>query len=409
MGTEKTKNTYFILVLIFFIIIWGYLIYKIHQSKDKNLWDFRVYYYAVKVFEKGQNPYNLDELKKESNGNVELKFVYPPLTLYIFKIFSNFNYETAFDIYLLIKYILIIFLFLFWLSYFLEKENSFLFLIFSILGFINCIFADMATGNVSIFEQFFLWLGFYCWLNKKYIFFVILIFFASIFKFFPIFFLFLMLFEENKEKNNYLFAGFILIFLYILISFSFFPDIFKSYISSAISIDERGKINPAILPLIKDIVEIVQRKTNFKLFLFPYLIYFSVISIILIYWIKMILKFIKIKKLTVENKKIILFSFITLYTAISPRFKEYSYIIMLVPAFYIILKSNFNLTKLLLFIFFIMAKDPFIPIMNNFYGKIIWPYYLFYLTIFTLIMFYYYVDEKIKFERGKNENTLFKS
>ena len=123
----------------------------------------------------------------------------------------------------------------------------------------------------------------------------------------------------------------------------------------------------------------------------------------------MILKFIKIKNLTVENKKIILFSFITLYTAISPRFKEYSYIIMLVPAFYIILKSNFNLTKLLLFIFFIMAKDPFIPIMNNFYGKIIWPYYLFYLTIFTLIMFYHYVDEKIKFERGKNENTLFKS
>lgn len=123
----------FFIVILLFVLIYGYFIYKIHKSKDFNQWDFRTYYYAVKIYEKAKNPYILENLKEESSGKVEFKFIYPIYTLLFFKVFTLFEYNTAFDIYILIKYILIIFLFSLWCLYFFRKKICFFYCLYLFL------------------------------------------------------------------------------------------------------------------------------------------------------------------------------------------------------------------------------------------------------------------------------------
>ncbi len=404
------ENKVILINLMLVILVFGFFIFKIHKSKDKNLLDFRVYYYAYKAYEQGLNPYNLENLKKISNNEVQLIYVYPPFILNFFKIFTYFDFYRAFDIYLLIKFLLFIFLYVLWLNYFLKKESSIIFLFFVLLSFKNAIFADFATGNVSIFEQFFLWMGFYYFLEKKYKSFVFFILCASIFKITPIFFLVLLFFIDEKNRYKYFFSGIIILFTILALSYFFQTELFKNYIKNVLSIDERGDINSSLLPLLKDFFEMVGRKLKNDVFNnLAYIFYFIFAGIILFMSFNAGKKMQTLKtKIEYDTNKIILFLSIVVYAVISPRFKEYSYIIMLVPAFFIILRIDINLTKYLLLFIFILIKDAFIPDINIIYRKYLWPYYLYILSCITFGLYIYFINKLIK-TRWQNENSISKS
>lgn len=392
MNNSNVLNKSFLIAILLFVLMYGYFVYKIHLSKDSNLWDFRTYYYAVKVYEKGDNPYILENLKKESNNRVEFNFIYPIYTLLFFKIFTLWNYNVAFDIYLFLKFFLIIFLFILWSGYFLKKQNSLFLLLFCVLAIENTIFADFATGNVSIFEQFFLWIAFYFFMEKRYKFFVFFLILASLFKFVFLFFLFMLFFTDEKNKIIYFISGIFIIALLTFFSFILKPEFVKSYLTNIIFLDERGYINPAIFPMLKDLFEIFVRKfKNNNLIQISYIIYFIYFVILSIISIRLIKKIKHVGADEWEKNRLFLFFMICFYTVISPRFKEYSYIIMLLPAAFIILKNNMDFTKYLLFFIFILSKEMFAPDINKIYQKFIWPYYQYWLSFMCFFLYVIYI------------------
>ena len=62
------------------------------------------------------------------------------------------------------------------------------------------------------------------------------------------------------------------------------------------------------------------------------------------------------------------------YALIHPRFKDYGYILLLVPSFYII--KNIHYTKLTpyLFILFIMSNRMMLPIVSSIYD-VVWDFF----------------------------------
>ena len=63
-----------------------------------------------------------------------------------------------------------------------------------------------------------------------------------------------------------------------------------------------------------------------------------------------------------NSQKITIFLFCLMYALIMPRFKDYSYIILIVPAFYLIQKVRSDVTWVLVFIFSILSgKYPSLP------------------------------------------------
>lgn len=74
-------------ILIFFIIYIFYICYHIDLHKEEYQWDFKTYYYASRAYSMGLNPYGLENLSKIAKERIRYRFIYPPITLWFFRIF----------------------------------------------------------------------------------------------------------------------------------------------------------------------------------------------------------------------------------------------------------------------------------------------------------------------------------
>src|SRR3972149_2218941 len=147
-------------------------------------WDFPVFYFSAKAFfEGGVNPHDRAKVeeyiqwKMSLNGN---DYNYGPLTLLLFWPLSRLNdYQTAVNIYLNVRLLLLILLLYFWHREFLRDVNFAFFLAFCIFAFNGAIFIDLKAGNVSIVEQIALWAGFYFYMRRKWLVFSALVILAG--------------------------------------------------------------------------------------------------------------------------------------------------------------------------------------------------------------------------------------
>ena len=72
-----------------------YIIAEIALNPDKRQWDFRTYYYAAATQAAGGNPYDVNQLNRDSGGLTVLPFIYPPPTLAFFRLFGAVPLATA--------------------------------------------------------------------------------------------------------------------------------------------------------------------------------------------------------------------------------------------------------------------------------------------------------------------------
>jgi hypothetical protein len=340
---------------------------QIPNEKEYYQVDFRSYYYAGKAYSAGLNPYDAEVLSQMAGATVN-QFVYPPLSLPLLRVFSILNFKISFYFFLFLKLIILIGLLYLWKREFLNGDADLLFYIFCLFGFNSTIFNDIWSGNISIFEQGVLWLAFFAFLRNKLLIFCILTTFVATFKFQPILFLALLGFSNDPKKYRYLFATAILFLGIHFISYLLQPEFFKNFIVLASSLDERGIIAPSTLALLKDFRDVLSKKEI--IFISPTVIYLVIVTTIttVTWWI---LK----SRVELEEKKVILFMLCLAYALILPRFKIYSYILLLVPSYFIIMKFFSKTSIPILIVLLMFSQHTVLPGFNKLSEYILWPYY----------------------------------
>jgi hypothetical protein len=348
------------------------LILHVSAHDDQYLWDFRTHREAGKILAAGSNPYDADTLFPKAR--TRFLYTYPPVTLFFYRLFAIPEYKTAFHIFLIGKFILLVGLIFFWQREFLKEGGKNLFYVFCLLAFNSTIFLDMIAGNINLVQQALLWFGFSFYIRGRYKLFCLFTLIAASFKMTPVFFLILMLLPEDKNKYKYFFGAGAVFLSYLLIQYLIVPELFTGFIKNALEVvGEPGGVVPSTNKLIAGIFEFVSKITGMTMpQAFQSAIFIIIAAAVVFFSYKACLR---LKQAQFDNRAMLeVFVVCLVYALIHPRFKDYGYILLLVPSFYII--KNIHYTKItpFLFILFIMSNRMMLPIVSSIYD-IVWDFF----------------------------------
>lgn len=356
------------LLLAYFIT----LILHVSAHEEQYLWDFRTHREAGRLLASGANPYDADILSP--HARTTFLYTYPPVTLFFYRLFAIPDYTTAFHIFLVGKLVLLIGLVFLWQKVFLRESGAILFYVFCLLAFNSAVFLDMIAGNINLVQQAMLWIGFSFYIRGRYALFCTFILIGASFKMTPIFFLILMLLPDDNRKYTYFFGAGAVFLAYLLSQYLIVPDLFTGFIENAlIVVGEKGQVVPSTNKLIASVLEMMAKMTGFE----PPRTLASVLFLALAAGIG----FVSVKawmQLRRSNRKdramLEVFLVCLLYALIHPRFKDYGYILLLVPSYYIIVNAPYMKLAPFLFVLFIMSNRLMLPIAGSIYD-IVWAYY----------------------------------
>jgi len=324
-------------------------------------WDFVVRYYGALAHAEGHNAYDHKDLKMlvdipSSFGDPRgFRNTWTPIILEPFRILTFFKYSIASHLFLFFKILALGLLVLLWKKHFLKHETGIIFYFFCLFAFNNAIYVDVSAGNISVFEQLFIWIGFFYFLKKRYTLFCTFIIVAALPKIVPLVLLCLLLFSSDQRKF-YHFFGSIIIFLSVHLLYGvLYPDTTLAFIKSVFGLRTEFTANPATLPFILDTFDKIGRLTglssssSYSFSIFALII----LGIGFIYWRSML----KLQKNDfVEKDKISIYITCLFYGLIMPRFKDYSYILLIIPTYCLIEHFRFKKTFWLLFILAVLPQ-----------------------------------------------------
>jgi hypothetical protein len=361
--------------IVITILLVGYfitLILHVSAHHDQYLWDFRTHREAGQILASGSNPYDADILSPKAH--TKFLYTYPPATLFFFRLFALPDYKTACHIFLIGKFILLIGLVYFWQKEFLKEDHGPLFYVFCLLAFNSTVFLDMIAGNINLVQQAMLWLGFCFYIRGRYKLFCLFILIAASFKMTPVFFLILMLLPDDKNKYKYFFGSGALFLGYLLIQYLIVPDLFTGFIKNApIVVGERGAVVPSTNKLIAGIFEMVSKISGMTMPpAFQSAIFIIIAAAVVFFSYRACLR---LRQAPIENRAMMeVFVLCLVYALIHPRFKDYGYILLLVPTYYMIKNIRYSKITPFLFILFIMSNRMMLPIASSIYD-IVWAFF----------------------------------
>lgn len=368
MGKKIFGSAATLLLLMYFLT----LVLHISANYDKYLWDFRTHRKAGQIFASGQNPYDPDVLLKHKEA--DFLYTYPPITLSFYWLFTLTAYKTAAHIFLIAKCVLLIGLVLFWKREFLAAQGDTLFYFFSLLAFNSAIFADMIAGNINLLEQVLLWLAFFFYLKHRFILFSTFVLIAASIKMTPIVFLGLLLISENKNKYLYL-VGALLIFLaYLLIQYLIVPDMFAAFIQNALTVvGEKGAVGPSTTKFVNDLFRLISKILGPTS---PALVSTVVIVLAAVVVSLSARAYVLLKRIeTEDSEKIALFLVCLVYALIHPRFKDYAYMLLIVPSYYIMKNTRYTKAFPFIFVLCVLASPHLLLPGIDILSAALWPYF----------------------------------
>ncbi len=379
-------------LLILFVIV------SILKKPDAFMGDFKDYYWKSYTYSLDLDPYDLSNIEKtmlakgeraksvfeERKRNLD-QLAYAPFVFKMISVFNLLEYDDAQVVFLLVRILALLILLYTWFVLILPLEqihlhknyltNGLIVLLFIMFAWRSTIYTDFRVGNVSIFEQMFLWLGIHFFLKKKYNLFAAFVVFASFIKIVPIIFLGLLTclwFDRDNRKKVYIalavgVGGF---GLFHFLSFLSSPQIYKTYFFTVLNMadESRGVVNPSLMSFLKDIC---QWTTEYFRIDADYNRYANILFVgsvaalsIPFFWV--LLK----RKLYKDHMGLVMFTCFYI-AAILPRLKNYSYILLVLPAIYFIATRKKTTEKV---IFSILVMGHFLS-----------PYYNYFLVFFIFL------------------------
>jgi hypothetical protein len=282
-------------------------------------WDLHMFLGSATDFMQGISPYR----------GTGLSFYHPPLTLYLYGLFAKLPFVLAYELWLALKIAALGALLFIWNHYFLKLDLAWTTVLYFILAYDGAIYSDLVSGNVSLFEQLGLWIGFVALLQGRYALFCICVILVAQFKLTPIFFSVLLLLVPKRPQWQWFAvcaAGFVAVFLLNLV---FQPALLKDFFTVAAVLDERGVQSPGTLAFIRDVFDRIGGPTfsegtraDEAAFLITALA-IGIISLTIV---------LRHRRANAEpDSRLIIYFACLAYALAVPRMKSYSYILLLIP------------------------------------------------------------------------------
>lgn len=344
-------------------------------NPDRLQWDFKTYYYAGLAYSRGADPYILNSLSTLAGEEIGFPFAYPPVTLPVFRLFSLwFDYSAAYVVYLVLKLFALAALVRLWTRHFLSDHLRELFPIILIFGFSGAIYLDIVAGNISIFEQLGLWAAFWALRKQRVVLFGGLVALVACFKLTPILFLLLplLLGEGRRWKEPAMaFTGWLVLQIG---GFVLQPELYANFLTLASKLDERMPHNPSTLALIRDAGQWVNEKVMALPGWLPIVLFaLVVLAVTWMTWRRL--------KDRGDIWQYRLYLICLAYAVIVPRFKNYSFILLLVPAYVMIINAFQQRTNLGMILLLLAASVPLPFGLSGPASSLIWGYYPILLTM----------------------------
>jgi hypothetical protein len=392
MGNNLFEKFVFALLALYCIT----LAVSMQIRSEEYQWDFKIYYYAAKAHAAGLNPYDTNALSDVAHEPVGLPYTYPPFTLYLFYPLTFMALNKASWLFLTVKCFLLIGLVHLWKKDFLGDGRDPLFYPFCLLAFNSAVCVDIWAGNITSFEQFFIWTAFHFFLRNRWILFCLFLMIGALFRVTPIAFLLLFCFSNAKRKELYLLLSAAAFLLGSWISYSIHPDQFSDFLNTVSALHERGFQNPSTLPLTRDVLEIIAggRKGAVSP-RFEWIPYGTLVTgILFVTW----RAYRVIQSVVVKDRERLQILLMCLaYALILPRFKDYSYISLIVPTYFLLVKIRFSTRYLLLFVFSILPIRQLSMLWPRLDLGLLWEYYV---LILVYLVWGMYVYELLSLRAG---------
>jgi Glycosyltransferase family 87 len=286
-------------------------------------WDFHMFYGAARDFAAGINPYRGEGLS----------FYHPPLMLYVYRLFTFMPLPVALTVWYILKVAALGGLIWIWHAHFVRLQWHAATIAYFILAYQAAIYADLVAGNVSIFEELLLWFGFASLLGGRYLLFGLCLIVASQVKLTPVFFAVLLLVACDRPKWGAFFAtvaGFAGLF-----SFNQWlqPALFQSFWMVSSRLDERGD-DTSLLALTRDIFDRAFGKAFTNSSPIDELLFVAMVAaIVAVSWWRVVQY--RRREPACDQRLLIGFACFV-FALISPRFKVYTYILLLAPTLYVL-------------------------------------------------------------------------
>jgi hypothetical protein len=386
MISKTLKISLLILLALYFL----YCVLDIAVNQKLYQWDFRMQYHAARLLAEGQNPYDEQAMQKALNTDKHtLWYAYPPATLWFYRLFTYTNFQTAYNLFLILKACAIIALVILWQKKFIPQLAGVWFYIFCLFVFNGTMYLDLESGNINMFEELLLWIGFYFFINRRLLPFCLFILLASCFKITPIAFLLLLPLTDSKKKYLY-FLGSCAVFLaYFLIQYAASPMMFQAFLNGAnATLTERGVHSPSTTAFVTSFFNLLSYAGLVIPLIFRYLILLVIIILILIVSVKALLKLKSVN--TNDGRLMLLFFFCLAYALLHPRMKDYAYILLIVPSFYIISASGFSKTFPFLYALSVLSGKNIMPGFAMIY-LFMWTYYPLILSVLIWGLYLYQI------------------
>ena len=313
---------------------------KLPWTTAERQWDFNVYYYGAQAWRAGLDPYAPTSLPRTlSDGG--FKFNYPPYALGLFAPFTLTSLHRAAQLYLAMKAMALTALIALWTRLLRASVLDPVWVLFLIFAYSSTIFVDFASGSITTVEQLFIWAGVAALLKGRYPVYVAAVVAASLLRLTPIVLLLPCLAAVRDRRGSRLVAGGVAAFAGVFLltwalsprlTVAFFHSVPKNY-------GERGWLNPALLPLVVDAMSFITRAIaaplNRIVVLAAYAVAAGGIALPTAVMVR------RVARSDAANRMEVIVYLVFLSTAlVLPRFKNYSYMLLIVPTWYIATHST---------------------------------------------------------------------
>lgn len=285
-------------------------------------WDFSVYYRAPQAYARGLNPYRMivpcavDRFATPRG----FKFYYPPFMLPFFAPFSLLSYATAARLFFAMNCAALAALILIWRNGFLGGKAGALFYLFCMASFGSPLYIALKAGNVAIMEQCALWLAFYFFLGRRYPAFCLCVLAAAVFKGTPLLFLALLFFAEGGGRLRCLAGTAGVLCAGTAVMCAVAPGLVAQFLRNSWEILDKVH-QPSTYAMLRELLPPPGQR----------LAYAALVAAVCACTVSagMILR----AGASAGKRRAVLFLACAAYAVILPHFEDYSYILLILPAY----------------------------------------------------------------------------
>ena len=325
--------------LVFAAFCAAWFVQKAVWSNAGNQWDFRVYYHSAQAWRAGLDPYDTASLPRDLR-ETGFRFNYPPYALGLFTPFASLPLPRARLLHIALKLAALALLVQIWSRLLRTSVAEPVWELFLVFAYSSAIFIDIVSGSVTTFEQCLVWLGATALLADRYWLYVAAVVLASSFRLTPLVLLVVCLAARDGRGGRY-FAGGLAAFAGIFaLTYAIAPRLMLEFLQSIPrNYGESGRLNPASFPLVTDVAAMVERSYHLAV---PSLIqvaaYLAIAAAVAVpTWIVAA----RLAKSDASNRlELILYLAAIVQPLVMPRFKNYSYMLLVAPTWFIATRST---------------------------------------------------------------------